>query len=173
MPRWTERPEQGGRQRRPHREDSHSIVEIPETMISVTILRPSNSTMKKLPDPATPDGQIDSQRGSRAVYRIALAICIAVISFLAFAPLAGPVLTSNDKINHLAAFLVLAWLAEGAYPGRDLALPRLGLLVFYGLLIEMIQYHLPYRDFSLLDLAADVAGILAYVLLAHSATRLT
>lgn len=110
---------------------------------------------------------------NRRSYRLALATCIAVVSFLAFAPLVGPVLTSNDKVNHLAAFFVLAWLAEGAYPGPDLAATRWGLLVFYALLIEMIQYHLPYRNFSLSDLAADVAAILAYVVLAHLATRLT
>ena len=128
--------------------------------------------MKKLPDPATYNGQKESQRRSHAVYRFALAICITTISFLAFAPLTGPELPSNDKVNHMIAFLVLAWLAEGAYPGRSLAKTRWGLLVFYGLLIEAVQHHLPYRDFSMLDFAADVSGILLYILLAYLVTRL-
>jgi VanZ family protein len=35
-------------------------------------------------------------------------------------------------------------------------------LLGYGLAIEIIQYILPYRSFSLLDLAADAFGLLAY-----------
>ena len=105
-------------------------------------------------------------------YRFALAICITAISFLAFAPLTAEALPSYDKLNHIFAFFVLAWLAEGAYPGPARTLPRSGLLVFYGLLIEMIQYHLPYRYFSLLDLAADIGGILVYSVLVYLATKL-
>jgi VanZ family protein len=35
-------------------------------------------------------------------------------------------------------------------------------LFAYGLVIEIVQYHLPYREFSLWDLAADGLGLLIY-----------
>ena len=120
-------------------------------------------TGNKRSDPTTNNRHKASRLSPRAVYRLALVLCVGAISYLAFAPLTAAALPSNDKVNHIAAFLVLAWLAEGAYPGRSAAIPRWGLLVLYGLVIEVVQHYLPYRHFSLLDLAADVAGILAYV----------
>ena len=36
-------------------------------------------------------------------------------------------------------------------------------LLAFGLFIEVVQYFLPYRQFSLLDLAADGIGIWLYV----------
>jgi VanZ family protein len=35
-------------------------------------------------------------------------------------------------------------------------------LAVFGLLIEIIQYFLPWRSFSLLDWLADIIGILTY-----------
>ncbi len=70
-----------------------------------------------------------------------------------------------DKANHILAFFVLAGLADLAYPGSS---PARGWekwvsLLAFGLFIEAVQYFLPYRQFSLLDLAADGIGIWLYV----------
>jgi VanZ family protein len=46
------------------------------------------------------------------------------------------------------------------------------LLLGYGLLIELIQRELPYREFSLFDLAADALGILLYQVGKAAAARL-
>ncbi|MGH8503716.1 MAG: VanZ family protein [Gammaproteobacteria bacterium] len=76
----------------------------------------------------------------------------------------GPVAASNinDKIVHLGAFFVLALFADYAFPhsrfGWFKVLPLLG----YGLLIEIMQFYVPYRSFSLADLAADAAGLSLY-----------
>ena len=110
------------------------------------------------------------RRGAlRRIYRAGLYTCVIAVAVLAFAPLDAPPLPSHDKINHLLAFAVLAWLAEGAYPGKQRAWARLGWLLAYGLLIEVIQHHLPYRQFSWVDFAADVLGVSSYVAAANLA----
>lgn len=98
----------------------------------------------------------------RKAYRWALILCVLGVSLLAFAPLTHSPLFSYDKSNHLFAFAVLAWLVERNWPSRPAAV-RWGLLLGYGLLIELVQSQLPYRDFSLLDLVADGVGILCYL----------
>lgn len=100
-------------------------------------------------------------------YRLALGVCVAAISYLALAPLPAPALGAYDKPQHLFAFFVLAWLAAGAYPGRRAAGWRIGLLLGYGVSIELVQHFLPHRRFSVADIAADVAGVLLLLLLAH------
>jgi len=101
----------------------------------------------------------------RPVLRVALALSVAGIAVLAFSPLPAPPGPEGiDKLQHAAAFALLAALAEGAYPGRQIALARWGLLFGYGLSIEAVQALLPYRDASAADLIANAIGILSYVL---------
>ena len=50
--------------------------------------------------------------GWRLIFRLGLWACLAIISFLAFAPLASDPGTGHDKANHILAFLVLAGLAD-------------------------------------------------------------
>ncbi|MBK1716133.1 hypothetical protein CKO27_00420 [Thiocystis violacea] len=85
------------------------------------------------------------------------------VAYLAFAPLTEPVGFSYDKFNHLFAFAVMAWLADGGWPGPRQAWARWGMLLGYGLLIELVQRELPFRQFSWLDVMADAAGIAVYV----------
>ena len=85
--------------------------------------------------------------------------CTAVIFILATIPLKMPQIDTSfgDKINHIAAFVTLYLLLVNAY-----VLPKrlcIVSLLFYGFFIECVQYFLPYRDFSLLDLSADGVGI--------------
>lgn len=108
---------------------------------------------------------------SRRVFRVGLYVCAAAVAALAFTPLNEPALASNDKLNHILAFAVLAWLADGAYPGETRAGTRLGLLLAFGFLIEVVQHCLPYRYFSWLDLAADALGVLGYMATAHVLAR--
>ena len=70
-----------------------------------------------------------------------------------------------DKLNHGMAFFVLAGLMEMAWPTASLLRVRLPLLLLYGLLIELSQSLLPWRDGSWPDLLADAVGLLAYGLL--------
>ena len=43
-------------------------------------------------------------------------------------------------------------------------LSKVLILMAFGLLIEVIQYFLPYRTFSLYDLGADAIGVLVYII---------
>ncbi|MCC7277110.1 MAG: VanZ family protein [Chromatiaceae bacterium] len=101
----------------------------------------------------------------RWIFRLGLWACLSLIAFLAFAPLASDPGTGHDKANHILAFLVLAGLADLAYPGSA---PGRGWgkwvsLLAYGLFIETVQFFLPYREFSGWDLVADGIGIWLYV----------
>lgn len=85
---------------------------------------------------------------------------LLIITGLALMPVDNPSLTRDhaDKINHVAAFVLLVPLLGLAY---RISLPGIALLLLgYGLLIEIAQYALPYRMFSLLDFAADGVGVL-------------
>jgi hypothetical protein len=101
----------------------------------------------------------------RLTFRFGLLAYLAIISFLAFAPLTSDPGTGNDKANHLLAFVVLAWLADCAYPGRSLnrSWGKWAAILGFGLFIEAVQFFLPYREFSGWDLAVDGGGVLLYV----------
>ncbi len=92
--------------------------------------------------------------------RTVLALTLIAVMYLATTPVHYPVVEDiNDKVNHIAAFAVLALLADLSFPRHGFWLPKALLLLAYGLGIEVIQYFLPYRTFSLLDLLADAAGV--------------
>jgi VanZ family protein len=97
-------------------------------------------------------------------------LALVLVMALALLPTAG-LLTPGlwDKAQHAVAFAVLAGLALLAYPGRSRAL-LLGLLMAYGVGIELLQSGLPYRDASLADVLANAVGV-AVVWLAAAAVR--
>jgi len=68
----------------------------------------------------------------------------------------------NDKFAHFASFFVLSMLADLSFQKRNFDWSVWVTLTAYGLLIEIIQYHIPYRSFSLLDWLADSGGVLIY-----------
>ncbi len=71
----------------------------------------------------------------------------------------------GDKILHLLAFFTLAILDDFAFPGRGFGLRKMLPLVFYGILIEVIQLFLPYRSCDITDFLADCGGLALYYLL--------
>ncbi|MBA2410212.1 MAG: VanZ family protein [Gammaproteobacteria bacterium] len=95
--------------------------------------------------------------------RIALLLMLTAGVYLA-AVEGGPVAAAdvNDKIVHLTAFFVLALCADYAFPRRRFDWFTVLQLLSYGLLIEVMQLFIPYRSFSLADLAADAAGLVIY-----------
>jgi VanZ family protein len=100
------------------------------------------------------------------ILRITLASSLLGIIALATAELTHPLLTSvNDKVGHIVAFLYLAFLLDFSFPDSHFDKLKVILLLAYGLLIEVIQYFLPYRTFSFLDLVADGVGVTLYFLL--------
>ena len=96
-------------------------------------------------------------------FRLLLGLSLGLITWLATSELPGPVIFDlNDKLNHLAAFFSLALLSDFAFRGNGFGAAKFLPLLGYGLLLESIQHFLPYREFSLLDLAADALGMALY-----------
>lgn len=98
------------------------------------------------------------------IVRAALLLTLIVSTYLATA--SGPVAAGgiNDKLAHLIGFYLLALLADLSFPRRRFDLYKILPLMGYGLLIEIIQFFLPYRSFSTLDMVADGAGLMLYSL---------
>lgn len=105
-----------------------------------------------------------SSRFSLLCFRLTLATLLLLILHLASTPLHYPVAGQlNDKLSHVLAFYVLAMFGDFSFPRVRFGLSKALPLMAYGLLIEVIQYFLPYRVFSIYDLGADALGVLAYV----------
>lgn len=93
------------------------------------------------------------------LWRATLVISALAIMYLATTSEPYPIPSSqNDKVNHLMAFIQLTIVSRLAWPGLSRVWIALGLIGF-GLAIEVTQAQLPYREFSLLDLAVDSAGV--------------
>jgi len=90
----------------------------------------------------------------------------AVVMVMAVAELAHKTtFPFADKLQHALVFFVLSALAEAAWP-RALRRAMAGVLL-YGLLIECVQWFLPWREFSLLDWFADAVGVALWLLAAR------
>jgi len=81
---------------------------------------------------------------------------------IAFSPAeAGLQPQLNDKFLHTTGFFVMAFLAHLAHPYAKKMHLIIGLAIL-GLMIELVQAYLPYRDFSLWDWGADILGAVLY-----------
>ena len=112
-------------------------------------------------------------RCNTAGARLLLGFALLVITGMALTPSPGVIQQSvNDKLGHLMAFLVLAFLTHASWPELKFSWRQIIPLATYGLAIEISQYFIPDRYFSLLDIAADCAGIGLYMLLIPLTIRL-
>jgi|TARA_B100001964_G_scaffold212971_1_gene249492 VanZ family protein len=101
-------------------------------------------------------------------FRLVFTVAILVITHLATTSLDYPLVAGVwDKLNHFLAFAVLAMLLDYSFPKERFGLWKFGSLCGYGVLLELIQYYLPYRFFSLFDVFADGLGIGIYWLCGH------
>jgi len=81
---------------------------------------------------------------------------------IAFSPAeAGLQPQLNDKFLHTTGFLIMGLLAHLAHPYSKQHYLIFGLALL-GLVIEIVQAYLPYREFSLWDWCADIFGALLY-----------
>ena len=104
----------------------------------------------------------------RALCRRALPLAVLAVLVLSVIrtgqPLPGEY---SDKIEHALAFFALAALVGIGHAGSALVRRLMLALIGYGLLIECIQWCIPWREFSLLDWAADAVGVVSWLLLAR------
>jgi len=86
-------------------------------------------------------------------------ICIIVIEYLATTTQEIEVIQDSwDKANHFVAFFSLYFLLSFGYL-RFSVLKKIILLLIFAIQIEVVQYFIPGRDFSLLDIFADMIGM--------------
>jgi VanZ family protein len=98
--------------------------------------------------------------------RVLLGMALLVISYFAFTPLETPVVGQlNDKLSHIFAFIVLAFLVDFSWPQTSWNPLKYIPLFGYGLFIEVVQAVIPNRIFSTWDMVADLLGLLIYTLL--------
>ena len=106
-------------------------------------------------------------------YRILLVGLFVAISYLAFTPLRVPIIERTwDKLDHAAVFLALAFATDFSFPETKYRLGKILPLLGYGVMIEVIQHHLPYRHFDLFDVVADVVGLSLYAAILPLVRRL-
>ena len=93
-------------------------------------------------------------------------ILFLISTFFAFANLGDSVESAalNDKLLHVLGFI---FLSISAYLSQNFTRQRhiFFFLVSYALIIEIIQFFLPYRNYSNLDLIADLIGIISGLIL--------
>ncbi|MBR9729481.1 VanZ family protein [Shewanella intestini] len=97
------------------------------------------------------------------VFKLALLITFAVVSYLVFSKPNYPIYFTNmDKLGHAGSFFALSYLAYYAFKPKWYWLASI--LSLYAMMIEVIQSMLPYRRASIADVAADLAGITFFYL---------
>ena len=98
------------------------------------------------------------------IFRGLFVLAFMAVTILAFmqVPEMGPRQVS-DKLQHALAFYALALLLDFARPRTEFGVRKFAVLMAYGVAIEFVQYFLPWREFSLLDMVADAVGLLLYV----------
>ncbi|MFK5985603.1 MAG: VanZ family protein [Pseudomonadota bacterium] len=100
-------------------------------------------------------------------FRFSLVFLVLIISYLAFTPLHQEtgIMSGFDKANHLLAFFVLALFSHFSFIDK----PHYKVIIFpllgYAFFIELVQYFLPFRSFSVFDIVADLCGIILYIIL--------
>lgn len=93
------------------------------------------------------------------IFRIIFFIYLSLILYLAVTSQEIEVVKNSlDKLNHFAAFFVLYVLLTFAFANISIFY-RFVISLAFGFFIEVIQYFLPNREFSLFDILADIVGI--------------
>tara|TARA_B100001248_G_scaffold257757_1_gene240800 strand:+ start:684 stop:1022 length:339 start_codon:yes stop_codon:yes gene_type:complete len=98
------------------------------------------------------------------IYRIVFLVLFLLISYAALTPQGDISIPYLDKIFHFSAFIVLSLFLDLSIK-RTLLSSKAALifLIFYALLIELVQYFLPYRSAEFFDFISDLLGILVYL----------
>ena len=103
---------------------------------------------------------------SAQLYRIGFALFLLATLYLMFYR-PGQVSVGfaiNDKVAHGITFFLLTLLMSRGFR-RFYGYRILVGLALFGLVLELVQYLVPWRSFSVADWLADIAGIVAYHIL--------
>ena len=98
--------------------------------------------------------------------RISLGVALTAITYLALAPAPMmPSITVWDKLNHFAAFFVLAGLCDYSFPGPSWRKRVFIYLFLYGVALELIQWATEYRTVEYWDILANTVGLLSFLVI--------
>ena len=107
------------------------------------------------------------------IFRSLFWLAIAAITLLALLPQEEVTVTTGwDKANHFIAFFVLLLLLDRAYPDMPMYFRKIGLILAYGVGLEILQAFTQDRQASWLDLLADGSGVVGYIILRRPIQRL-
>ena len=100
---------------------------------------------------------------NKKTYRLLfiIAIVLTLVSTLSVVSKSVSVHLINDKLGHALMFFFLAFLYSHSL-GKKFGVKAMFGLAMFGLAIEVVQYFLSWRSFSILDWLADIIGIIAY-----------
>ena len=96
-----------------------------------------------------------------------------MITALSLVPVpAGPEAVS-DKLAHFVVYFATAFLAVVllGLKGKSPLVLGCAAVALYGALIEVVQHFLPYRSFSVGDMAANAGGVLVFASIWIAARR--
>jgi len=99
---------------------------------------------------------------NKKYYKIAFFGATISILTLALIPSGGGVDTGWDKANHFIAFFVLALLLNRASSTTHARIRNSLALLFFGIMIEVLQSFLSYRSSDYHDVIADSVGIVVF-----------
>ena len=87
-----------------------------------------------------------------------------LITVLSLVPAPGGPEAVSDKLVHFAVYFATAFLAVVllGLKGRSPLLLGCAVIALYGALMEVAQHFLPYRSFSVGDMAANAGGVLVF-----------
>jgi VanZ family protein len=89
-------------------------------------------------------------------FQLLFYLLLLIVLVLSLLPIDQPDFSPNDKVNHLLAYTVL--LVSGYLAHRHLGFAGI-FVVFFGVLVEILQGLTAYRMFSFADMVADSAGV--------------
>lgn len=99
------------------------------------------------------------------ILRISLIIVLVAIAYLSLTP-STSISIGNDKVGHFAAYCVLMInLGLLTLPKMKSFLIGIVFSICYGMLMEIGQLYVPGRSFSMLDMLANISGVLLGVII--------
>jgi len=104
---------------------------------------------------------------SHRYFAVAAWLTFALISFATLSPIGLRPEFSNQALEHLAAFIVLAFLFGMAYPRHFVAVTTL--MVASAILLELLQLLTPDRHARFIDATTKLAGGMIGVIAARIA----
>lgn len=108
-----------------------------------------------------------------AVCRRAFFTAFAVVTALSLTPRSlSPPIDIWDKLQHLAAYVVLASLAVAAFRGAGVRRWMVLFLCSWGGLLKLAQVYVPGRSSDWLDVVANATGVVVGTAIAELARRL-